>query len=169
MIVNTAEISSPTDIDHSNNVVTVTTDVHMPDMAVSKSGPAEATSGQAITYTISWANQGTIPAPMPRITDTLPLGVQYVADNSGFAQTQPSTGVLVWSVTPDPVPVGMQGTFVLTAWVTTAQGITGPLVNQVEVGSDLPDGDLTNSQGSWSTNLLLRIYLPLVYKGYAPP
>jgi uncharacterized repeat protein (TIGR01451 family) len=165
VIVNQAEIASPA----SRDVVSVTNGIQVPDLFVSKTGPVTATFEQIITYTISWGNGGVAAAPNVRLTDTLPAWVEYVSDSSGFALTQPSPGILVWEVLPDPVLPGGDGTFEVTVQVTVAQPTTATLVNKVRIGSDLPDGDPFDDEDQWSTEIVditgsIYLYLPMVLK-----
>jgi uncharacterized repeat protein (TIGR01451 family) len=156
VIVDEAEISASTpDTDPSNNAVSVTTGIQVPDMTILKTGPESISYGQNITYTIAWGNQGEAAAPGARLTDTLPTWVSYVADDSGFTLTEPQPGTLVWQITPDPVPTDTGGTFILTGWVSMDPYMVGPLVNQSSIASGLPDGDPANSYSEWSTDLLL--------------
>jgi uncharacterized repeat protein (TIGR01451 family) len=164
VIVNEAEIASPA----SRDVVSVTNGIQVPDLFVVKTGPATATFEQVITYTMSWGNEGATAAPNVRLTDTLPAWVEYVSDSSGFALTQPSPGILVWEVSPDPVLPGGDGSFEVTVQVTVAQPTTATLVNRVRIGSDLPDGDPFDDEDQWSTEIVdagfIYLYLPMVLK-----
>ena len=137
-----------------NNVVSVTTGVQVPDVFVDKTGPAAVSFGTSITYTIAWGNAGEVLAPDVRLTDTLPAGVTYVGDSSGFTLSQPISGTLVWDVAPTVVPTETLYTFVVTGVVALDPGLADPLVNQVEIASSLPDGDPANDDATWSTNLL---------------
>jgi uncharacterized repeat protein (TIGR01451 family) len=165
VIVNEAEVSSPA----SRDVMSVTNGIQVPDLFVSKTGPVTTTFEQIITYTISWGNEGETGAPNVRLTDTLPAWVEYVSDSSAFTMTQPSPGILVWEVSPDPVQPGNEGSFEVTVQVTVAQPTTATLVNTVQIGSDLPDGDPFDDEDQWSTRIVdttrsIYLYLPMVLK-----
>jgi uncharacterized repeat protein (TIGR01451 family) len=155
LVINEAEIDAGNDVTPTNNVISVTSSIRLPDLLVSKAGPAQVTFSETITYTISWGNQGEVAAGGVRITDTLPTWVEYVEDASGFTLTEPLSGVLVWEVTPELVSSGTQESFVLTGWVMVDPVMSGPLVNQVEIGSDTPEYDPSDDQDEWSTDLLL--------------
>jgi len=167
-IVNEAELASAEpEIDPANNVVSVTTEVQFPDLYVSKTGTDLVEYGQFLTYTISWGNAGLVAAPSARLTDTLPIGVNYQSDNSGWPHAEPSPGVIVWEITPDPLGPGAGGSFVVTAQVTTGQSLPVFLVNKVQIDADIRDGDLSDNQDQWSTTLLggkYFVYLPVVVK-----
>jgi uncharacterized repeat protein (TIGR01451 family) len=55
----------------------VQTTVHAPVLTVSKTATASVNAGEAITYTITYANTGSGAASNVTITDTLPAGVYY--------------------------------------------------------------------------------------------
>lgn len=151
IVVNEAEIASPL----SRDVASTTTGISVPDMFVSKSGPAATTFSQTITYTINWGNVGQAGAPGVRLTDTLPAWVSYVGDSSGFDSTyDPGTHRVAWEV-PYEVAAGTGETFVLTGWVTMDPDMAGPLVNEIEISTSLPDGDPNNDQSQATTVLLL--------------
>jgi uncharacterized repeat protein (TIGR01451 family) len=164
VIVNEAEIASPA----SRDVVSVTNGMQVPDLFVVKTGPVTATFEQVMTYTISWGNEGATAAPNVHLTDTLPAWVEYVGDSSGFPLTQPSPGILVWEVSPDPVLPGDDGSFEVTVQVTVAQPTTATLVNRVRIGSSLPDGDPFDDEDQWSTEIVdtgsIYLYLPMMLK-----
>ena len=71
-----------------------------PDLAVTKSGPATANAGNAITYTISLSNTGTATATLSVLTDTLPAEISFVTYTTASAVTftQPSATELVWEL-----------------------------------------------------------------------
>ncbi len=155
VVVNEAQIGSSTiDPNLLNNTVSVTTGVQVPDLFVRKIGPAAVAFSQTITYTLSWGNDGAVAAPGALLTDTLPAWVSYVADDSGLPLSQPSPGVLVWSV-PAPVPTGTAESFVLAGYVALDPQMFGPLVNRLRVGTESPDGNPFNDRAVWSTRLLL--------------
>jgi uncharacterized repeat protein (TIGR01451 family) len=155
LVVNEASIASGlSDCNPSNDVVSVTTGILVPDMVVEKVGPAAVSFGQPLTYTLTWGNMGEVFAPGVRLTDTLPPGIEYVSDSSGFTLTQPAPGILVWEVSPYLVPSGTMESFVLTGWVPLDPDLVGPLVNSVEINSTLPDPNPANNQDEWSTDLL---------------
>jgi uncharacterized repeat protein (TIGR01451 family) len=156
VILNEAQIAARTpDANLADNVASVSTGLRLPDVWVGQRTPAAVTFGQTLTYTISWGNDGDYAAPGVWLTDTLPAGIQYVADDSGWLRQQPAPGVVVWRVSPHPLPAGVEGSFVLTAWVPVDPALTGPLVNRVEIGTSLQDGDPFDNWNEAATTLLL--------------
>jgi uncharacterized repeat protein (TIGR01451 family) len=61
----------------ANNTATASTTVHAPVLTVNKTASSAVNAGEAITYTISYANTGSGGATNVTITDTLPAGVYY--------------------------------------------------------------------------------------------
>lgn len=114
------------------------------DLALSKSGPASASPGDAFDYTLSLLNQSDPTATGVVVTDTLPAGVTYLSDTSGLPLSQPSPGVLVWTV----------GTLVGNddlAWDVAVQldaALSGEIENQAETRADGEETNLDNNHAS---------------------
>ncbi len=164
LAVNVAGIHSDTDVDHSNNVMSTTTEIRMPDPVVLKTGPVEVDNGDILTYTLVYSNEGPLPAFGVSIVDELPPGVSYRSDNSGLPRTEPVSGTHVWEV--GELGVGARSTFQLVVDVGTASA-TGPdLTNTVRIEANTPDGDFQNSESVWTTSIRypFPIYLPIVTK-----
>ena len=68
------------------------------DLRVSKGGPGYILPGGAITYTINLSNAGLLPALAVRLTDVLPLPVEFMAQDSAFSFSQPQSQTLVWDI-----------------------------------------------------------------------
>src|SRR6202011_5891026 len=64
------------------------------DLAVVKTGPATATAGTVISYTINVTNNGPNPAINASLTDTLPAGTTFVSLTAaaGWSCTTPAVG-----------------------------------------------------------------------------
>jgi uncharacterized repeat protein (TIGR01451 family) len=96
-IVNTATVTSPTpDPNPADNSSTVQTTIvplqpGTADLVVVKSGPASASAGSAIAYTIVVSNNGPADVPDAVLTDPTPNGLNFVSAtapcNSGFPCT----------------------------------------------------------------------------------
>lgn len=135
-----------------------------PDLAVAKSGPATVGAGDLITYHITLGNSGLATATTVLLTDTLPAGVDFVAQASPFTFTLPG-GALVWEV--GDVPTGTQHTFTVTGRVTDT--ITGTLTNLVTATTTAGETVTTNNSASWVTTVAppVRLYAlaPANYEG----
>ncbi|MCO5192065.1 MAG: lamin tail domain-containing protein [Anaerolineae bacterium] len=114
------------------------TDCRRPDLVVTKTGPATAPIDTAFAYTIQVENVGSADATPVIITDTLPVGLNYVSDTSGLPFAQPQPGTLVWQA-GDLAP-GAAVVFALN--VMPDSGLRGTVINQVtattadEINSD---------------------------------
>src|SRR5207249_7305069 len=84
---NTAtDTTDTTDPDGTNNSATEGTAVQASaDIEVSKTGPATATAGTALTYTITATNHGPSDNAGFAITDAVPAGTSYVSSTGGCA------------------------------------------------------------------------------------
>ncbi|RPI53192.1 MAG: DUF11 domain-containing protein, partial [Chloroflexi bacterium] len=153
-ISNAAEIRTSTpDTDPGDNAALLYTGVGVPDLTVTKQGPATVAYGQVVAYTIEWGNGGVVSAPGVRLTDTLPAGAVYVADNSGWTHSTPAPGTIVWEM--GQVDVGASGSFFLTVSLPASAAVAAPVVNRVAIGSTLADANPTDDEASWSSDLLL--------------
>ncbi len=151
---NAAEIRSSTpDTDPGNNAALIYTGVGLPNLAVAKQGPSTVVYGQVVDYTISWVNEGPVNAVSVRLTDTLPAGVIYLVDDSGWAHSTPMPGTIVWQV--GQVDAGVSGSFRLTVSLPASEAVASPVINRVSIGATVPDADPTDNQASWTSDLLL--------------
>jgi uncharacterized repeat protein (TIGR01451 family) len=92
-IVNTASATSAVnDPNNTNDSSTVTTTVGASaDVAITKSGPATATPGTNITYTISVSNFGPAGATGVVVSDPTPAGLTFVSASGGGCTSFPCT------------------------------------------------------------------------------
>ncbi len=90
-----------------------------PGLTVSKSAPATTGSGANLTYTINYANTGSIAATNVVIKDPIPAGTSFVSATSGGA---PSAGNVVWNI--GTVNAGASGSVSFTVTVNIASGGT---------------------------------------------
>src|SRR5690606_12575439 len=97
-IVNVASGGSDTpDPDPSDNSSTVDTDVIPPgggssaDLSIVKTGPAQATAGSSVTYTLVVTNAGPDPVPDAVLDDPTPVGLAFVSASAPCAAGFPCT------------------------------------------------------------------------------
>ncbi|MEO7432027.1 MAG: hypothetical protein ABIR62_08380 [Dokdonella sp.] len=150
-IANTATIGSdtpdPVDI---NNVSTVTSTV-IPvagisaDLRVTKSGPANATAGSTIGYSITIANQGPDAVPDAVLTDPTPAGLTYVSASAPCAGGFPcALGALASGAST-----------VVTVRYTIDAGFTGTVTNIASVNSaTIPDPTPDNNASVATTAVI---------------
>ncbi len=101
--------------------------VQIPVMTISKTAPATANTGQTIVYTIFYQNVGMAPAYNVVITDTLPIGVNFVS--SVPVPSVSAYPVYTWNIAGTLAP-GASGTITVTVTVTAT---TGLLINTANV------------------------------------
>ncbi|HTP06610.1 MAG TPA: lamin tail domain-containing protein, partial [Anaerolineae bacterium] len=84
----------------ANNTASAATQIAVPDLAVLKTGPATATAGDVINYTITISNSGTATAASTLVTDTLPAEVSFVTYTTVLpvSFSQPDAQTLVWDL-----------------------------------------------------------------------
>jgi uncharacterized repeat protein (TIGR01451 family) len=141
---NTASITTPTDLDITNNYSSVLVTVaNAPAITVTKTADvAVARAGQTLTYTYRVTNTGNVPLSGLLAHDdrlgAVPLAVTSLAPDQGTA------GALTYTVLSGDLP--------------------GPLLNIVIVTGTLPTGaDVTASAGASVRLPWCQIYLPLIY------
>ncbi len=147
-VINIAEVSSATpDADPSNNrstATTVVTPVGTPsaDLAVVKSGPAQATAGATVTYTLVASNLGPDAVPDAVLADPLPAGLAFVSATAPCTSGFPCTlGAL-----------GVGDTHTITVTYTVLDGFAGTITNTATIGSpSVPDPDLDNNTDTITT------------------
>lgn len=126
------------------------------DMSISKTGPAAATAGQDITYTVVVTNNGPNPAALAFWTDNVPAGTTFVS-------LEPADG---WTcVTPNPGDTGAiecdedsgafdgSATFTLTVHVAPCSG-SGVVSNTAEAASATGDSNPANNTSTAQTTVV---------------
>ena len=76
---NIATVSASNDPNSENDAAVSNVVVSSADVSVTKSGPATATAGTAVTYTVTIANAGPDVADNVNLTDSLPPGTTFVS------------------------------------------------------------------------------------------
>jgi uncharacterized repeat protein (TIGR01451 family) len=90
-----------------------------PILTIIKQGPLTATTGSLVTYTLTVTNNGTVTATNLLITDTLPIGANYVEGGS-------LTGdVISWTVSSLAGNQHLSRTFTITAGQTVTNSLYG--------------------------------------------
>ncbi len=101
--------------------------VMIPVMTITKTAPAQANTGETIVYSIFYQNVGTAPAYNVVITDTLPIGVNFVS--SVPVPSVSAYPVYTWNIAGTLAP-GASGTITVTVTVTATSGL---LINTANV------------------------------------
>ena len=125
-VTNQAQITTTTNNDTpGDNTSTSTTNVIRPNVTIQKSGPATVTVGNALAYTLSYANNGSASAAGVTIVDTLPNGVSFVSAN--------------------PAPTSVVGQTITWNLGMLASGASGSITVNVQSSNTLANGtQLTN-------------------------
>lgn len=90
-----------------------------PGLTVSKSAPATTGSGANLTYTINYANTGSVAATNVIIKDPIPAGTTFVSATDGGTV---NAGSVVWNI--GTVAAGANGSVSFTVTVNVASGGT---------------------------------------------
>jgi len=127
------------------------------DMAITKTGPATATAGGPITYTITVTNNGPSTATNVIVTDHLP--VQFLNSSafqcfqSGFATVTCDFGTMT---------SGASITFTIQGQVPSNVTSTTTITNTATVAADQLDPDTSNNQASVQTTVLVSADLQVL-------
>ncbi len=148
-VTNTAMVvSSTSDPNAGNDLGIRTTSVSGADVSLTKTGPAAASPGQQITYTVVVENQGPSIATGVALADQLPVGVTFVSATGGGSH---SAGVVTWptlgSLTVAAGPQSYQVT------VGIGAGTVGLLTNTATVTSTSTDPDPSDDQATAVTSV----------------
>ena len=124
------------------------------DVAIAKTGPTLAMPGSEMIYTVSYNNAGAANADNVVISDTLPVGVYYVSDDSGLpcpACLPNATGTITW--TAGIVGPGASSAFSLTVEVGDGVPFGSVLTNTVGIHTSSAEVTESNNEDEWTTNI----------------
>ncbi|HYH10201.1 MAG TPA: hypothetical protein VEK11_24345 [Thermoanaerobaculia bacterium] len=157
-ISNTATVSAATaDPVSSNNTSTVNVIVGAnADLRIAKSGPATATSGSEISYSIVVRNDGPSSAADVVLTDVVPAHTTFVSaiQNSGplFTCTTPAGGATGTISCTHPLLPPAVATFTFTFRVDA--DAFEPISNTASIASSTPDPTPGNASGAAATGVV---------------
>lgn len=120
-----------------------------PDLALEKRGPTTAVAGENISYEIRLRNSGTLSATGVILTDTLPAGLTYVNDDSGYPHSQPTPETAVWQI--GTVPTDTLITFNLTATIEATT--LGAVANQITATTVTTETMTANNSALFTTTV----------------
>lgn len=145
-LVNHVEIGSdsPEDITANNSSETEPSVVRVADVRVTKSGPSIVASGDRVTYTLDYGNDGSESADDVVITDTLPTGMAFLAwfGDSPVAPVVNGQDV-VWGMGTLAAFTG--GTLTVTADIHPDHPSYSVLTNSVTIATTTPEQDLADN------------------------
>ena len=167
-ISNTANVTTSSfDVDPSDNSSTANTTVTpSADLAVTKSGPASATAGTNVTYSVTLTNNGPSTATNVTLTDTLPAGTTFVSatQTGGPAFTCGHAAGVVTCTRATLAPLA-SATFQIVAAV--APEATGTITNTAAVNATTADPAAGNNVATAPTTLGVSADLAVTKSGPA--
>lgn len=144
------------DVSLQNNQAAFTTTVSAPpagpDLTLTKTGPAHAIAGTAMTYKVTVLNIGDLPAAGVVISDTLPQGTTYTGSSHPAYNTtyNAATNTVVWAVgalaAGDSYQISLQVQAPLTVPVD-------PIINSATVAAEA-DVNASNDWALFQTEIL---------------
>lgn len=129
-------------------------------LAVTKTGPAQAQPGALLRYTMTVAYQGAVTATNVLLTDTLPLSTTYLADSSGFTPVLVAPNTYRWdfgNVTP-----GTSLTFNLTTTLDIGLAPGTWLTNSLVISGGVVGDGPADNVASWTTVVTATPVIPQV-------
>ncbi len=165
VLTNTATATSDSfDPNTTNNSSSTNTTINTSaDLAVAKSGPASATAGTNMSYTITVTNNGPSDASSVSLTDTLPAGTTFVSLQQSSGPTFNCTTGATITCSIGTLTNGSSASFTLT--VAISSGATGTLSNTANVASTTPDGNSGNNSSTAPTTVTTSADLSVVKTG----
>ena len=130
------------------------------DVAIAMEGPAMIRAGGVLTYTLSYSNVGSAVASDVVITDELPVGLSYQADDSGLPHAEWAPQVHRWEV--GELPSGASHSFVVTTTVGADLAPGTTLTNTAEIGTASLEGRVEDNSSALMTVVAWELYLPFV-------
>jgi uncharacterized repeat protein (TIGR01451 family) len=130
----------------ADNTAQATTFIGAPDVAVVKTGPTSVNAGDALTFTLTYSNNGNLPAIGVALVDQLPSAMSYVTDSLGTGVRLGDT--ITWTI--DHLAPGASGSLMLTATALTL----GSWTNVAVIRGVPVDADLFNNTSICTTTIL---------------
>jgi uncharacterized repeat protein (TIGR01451 family) len=138
--------STTTDTNAANNTATFATTVNAAaDVAITKTGPATATAGTQVTYTLSVSNTGPSDAQGVTVSDTLPAGETFVSSSSGTGSGTSFTDTL------GTVAAGASTTITIVAQISPSVANGTTLTDSATVTSTTTDTNAANNTATFNT------------------
>ncbi|CAG0936462.1 tRNA(Glu)-specific nuclease WapA [Thermoflexales bacterium] len=121
------------------------------DLAVTKTGPTEATPGFTATYDLNVRNQGQLAATNVVLTDTLSPYLSFITQTGPYSFTQ-NGNQLIWQIgvlTPN-----QQSAFQVQALVITSTPIYTPVVNLATASTATTEHNLANNSAQTTASTI---------------
>jgi len=139
-IVNTATVSSASDPNSSNNSSSVSTAISaQADLGVTKSGPASAVVGTAVSYTITVTNFGALAAANSFVADPTPAGLTPAGVSGGGCSSFPCA---LGTINPG------QSIVITAAYNVPANYAGSSISNTASVSTSSPEANTSNNSAT---------------------
>ena len=170
LLVNTVSVGSDQeDIDLSDNTTTTTTTVQVlkVDLQATKTADADlVVAGEQLTYTITVTNKASTTASGVRVTDSLPINVNFLSDLPRQGSYDSTTNI--WTVGTLGPGQSAQLTLEVIVASTTPDGAAP--VNTVVAESDQIDDDLSDNTTTTTTTVeMLKVDLEVTNQADVDP
>jgi len=97
----------------------------IPGLRLAKLGPSVATAGLTLTCRLSLSNTGNLTTTTVVVTDSLPVGLEFITQTSPYTFTQPTPGTLRWEVGDIPTST----LYLITLTLHVADTLSGTVTN----------------------------------------
>ncbi len=161
-ISNTATITTttPGDPDDGNNSNTETTAVaQQPNVTLAKTGPATASAGAQVTYTLDYGNAGGADAAGVVVQDTLPAGLAFVSATPAPSATSGQT--LTWDL--GSIPAGATGRITVVAQLAGSAASGTTITNTAAISTTTPNDPPADNTGTATTTITAPTAIQLSY------
>jgi uncharacterized repeat protein (TIGR01451 family) len=149
-VTNNVAISTTTSGDSpGDNTGTVTTQITRPNVYVQKTGPAVATAGGQVSYTLAYGNNGSAAAGGVGLTDTLPPELTFVS--AVPAPSSVSGQALTWNL--GTLAAGATGSVTVVAQASAAAANGVVVTNQASIATGTPGDTPGDNTSSTATTL----------------
>jgi len=150
-LTNRAQISTTTPGDDpGDNTSTVSTIVQRPNVWVQKTGPATILVSDVLSYTLTYANDGSAGAAAVQVVDTLPSGLSYRSATP--APSVVSGQVLTWNL--GTLAVGAQGRISVVVQSSSSLASGTALTNTAQITTTTPGDDPSDNTSTATTTAL---------------
>lgn len=151
---NQATASSPDDdpnnSNHTSNAIDYGTCVGTDLLSLTKTGPATATAGTSMNYTLTVRNvSGTSAASNIQVVDSLPAGVTFVSASAGCSN---AAGQVTCSIAN--LAAGAQQALTITVNAPATVPAPPQIINTAQITANTPnDPDTSNNSAQWTTTI----------------
>ncbi len=126
----------------------------VPDIWISKNGPAQTLVGNTFAYTLDYGNVGTRAADGVQLRDTLPAGLTYISASP--APSSVSGQMLTWNL--NTLGIGQTGRITLNVRapvsLTPTSAVQQFIINTASISTATPNDPLGNNSSSRTSSIV---------------